>query len=197
MTSRSAFGIPAFRRLWAAGLISDTGDWLLFIALPLVVFRISGSALGASIAFLLELLPAVVLAPLAARLVDRFDRRLLMAIVNVGQALALLPLLFVHSSADLPLAYAVIVVHASLSTLFEPAKNSLLPELVEPDRLVSANALIGLNQNLGRFVGAPLGGILLAAGDRALPRSAGSTAPTSPVACWPLWSPRAYVRCSP
>lgn len=165
MSGRTAFGIPAFRRLWGAGLISDVGDWLLFIALPLVVFQISGSALGASIAFLLELVPAIVLSPVAAMLAGRFDRRWLMAIVNVGQALALLPLLFVHSAAELPLAYAVILVHASLSTLFEPAKNSLLPDLVDLDRLVSANALIGLNQNLGRLIGAPLGGILLAMGD--------------------------------
>ena len=168
MSSRTAFGIPAFRRLWGAGLISDMGDWLLFIALPLVVFQISGSALGASIAFLLELVPAIVLSPLAAMLAGRFDRRWLMAFVNVGQALALLPLLFVHSAAELPLAYAVILVHASLSTLFEPAKNSLLPDLVDVDRLVSANALIGLNQNLGRLIGAPLGGILLAMGDLGL-----------------------------
>ena len=104
MSSRTAFGIPAFRRLWGAGLISDMGDWLLFIALPLVVFQISGSALGASIAFLLELVPAIVLSPLAAMLAGRFDRRWLMAFVNVGQALALLPLLFVHSAAELPLA---------------------------------------------------------------------------------------------
>ncbi|KRA24465.1 hypothetical protein ASD65_08550 [Microbacterium sp. Root61] len=168
MSSRSAFAFPAFRRLWAAGFISDTGDWMLFIALPLVVYQLSGSALGASIAFLLELLPAVLLAPLAARLAGRFDRRWLMAIVNVGQALALLPLLFVHQQSDLPLAYAVIFVHASLSTLFEPAKNSLLPDLVDRDRLVSANALIGLNQNLGRLIGGPLGGILLAVGDLGL-----------------------------
>ncbi len=166
--SRSALGIPAFRRLWAAGLISDTGDWLLFIALPLVVLRISGSALGTSIAFLLELIPPVVLAPLAARLADRVDRRKLMVIVGAGQALALLPLLFVHGAGDLPLAYTMIAVHAALSTFFEPAKNSLLPDLVDADRLVSANALIGLNQNLGRFIGAPLGGVLLAAGDLGL-----------------------------
>ena len=168
MTSRSAFAIPAFRRLWTAGLISDTGDWLLFIALPLVVFQLTGSALGTSIAFLLELIPAVALAPLAARLVGRFDRRWIMVAVNVGQALALLPLLWVDELGDLPLAYAVIFVHASLSTLFEPAKNTLLPELVDTDRLVSANALIGLNQNLGRLVGGPLGGVLLAVGDLGL-----------------------------
>lgn len=168
MTSRTAFAIPAFRRLWTAGLISDTGDWLLFIALPLVVFQLTGSALGTSVAFLLELVPAVVLAPLAARLVARFDRRWIMVAVNVGQGLALLPLLWVDEAADLPLAYAVILVHASLSTLFEPAKNTLLPDLVDTGRLVSANALIGLNQNLGRLVGGPLGGVLLAVGDLGL-----------------------------
>ena len=168
MTSRSAFAIPSFRRLWAAGLISDTGDWLLFIALPLVVFQLTGSALGASIAFLLELIPAVVLAPLAARLIGRFDRRWIMVAVNIGQALALVPLLWVDEVGDLPLAYAVIFVHASLSTLFEPAKNTLLPELVDTSRLVSANALIGLNQNLGRLIGGPLGGVLLAVGDLGL-----------------------------
>lgn len=168
MTSRTAFAIPAFRRLWGAGLISDMGDWLLFIALPLIVFQLTGSALGTAIAFLLELVPAVLLAPLAARLVGRCDRRWLMVAVNVGQALALLPLLWVHDAADLPIAYAVIVVHASLSTLFEPAKNTLLPDLVDVERLVSANALIGLNQNLGRLIGGPLGGLLLALGDLGL-----------------------------
>lgn len=164
----SAFSVPAFRRLWTAGLISDAGDWLLFIALPLVVYRLTGSALSTSIAFVLELIPAIVLAPLAARLVNRLDRRRLMIGASGLQAVAVLPLLFVHTEADLPLVYAVICIQAALGTVFEPAKNSLLPNLVGPDRLVSANALVGLNQNLGRLVGGPLGGVLLAVGDLGL-----------------------------
>jgi MFS family permease len=164
----SAFAVPAFRRIWAAGFISDAGDWLLFIALPLVVYRLTGSALGTSLAFLLELLPAVVLAPLAARLINRFDRRRLMVGVNILQAVVLLPLLFVHTSADLPVIYGVICAQAALGTVFEPAKNALMPGLVGPERLVSANALVGLNENLGRLVGGPLGGVLLAVGDLGL-----------------------------
>ena len=159
--------------------ISDMGDWLLFIALPLVVFQLTGSALGTSIAFLLELVPAVLLAPLAARLIGRFDRRWLMVAVNVGQAVALLPLLWVDEVADLPIAYAVIFAHASLSTLFEPAKNTLLPELVHTERLVSANALIGLNQNLGRLIGGPLGGIPLVARRSRPDRRRSMRSPTS------------------
>lgn len=37
---------PAFRSLWLAGLVSDAGDWLLLIALPIVVYERTGSAFG-------------------------------------------------------------------------------------------------------------------------------------------------------
>ena len=164
----SAFASAPFRRLWTAGLISDAGDWLLFIALPLVVLRLSGSALATSLAFMLELVPAVVLAPFVARIVDRIDRKVLMCVVNLGQALSLIPLMFVRTESDLPLVYLVIALQGVFSAAFEPAKNALLPELVGSDRIVSANSLVGLNQNLGRLIGGPLGGVLLAVGDLSL-----------------------------
>jgi hypothetical protein len=47
--------------------------------------------------------------------------------------------------------------------MFTPAKNAMLPTLVPTEQLVSANSLVGLNQNLGRLVGGPVGGLLLAA----------------------------------
>jgi MFS family permease len=156
---------PAFRSLWLAGLVSEAGDWLLFIALPIVVYRQTGSALGTSFAFLALLAPAIVLAPLAGRLADRHDRRRVMLIVCGLQALSLLPLLFVGDHSGLPIVYAVIVVQSALSTLFDPAKNALLPTLVGRDQLVSANSLVALNEGVARLVGGPLGGLLLAAGD--------------------------------
>ncbi len=152
----------SFRSLWLAGLISDAGDWLLLIALPIVVFQVTGSALGTSVAFLVELAPGIVLAPLAGRLVDRVDRRRLLLAVTGLQTVSLLPLLTVNGRGGLPVVYAVILVQAALATLFDPAKNALLPSLVPPQDLVSANSLVGLSQNLGRLVGGPLGGLLLA-----------------------------------
>jgi predicted MFS family arabinose efflux permease len=113
---RGPLSVPAFRTLWAAGLISDTGDWLLLMAL---------SAL---------------------------------------QALMVLPLLLVHDGHGLAIVYAVIVAQASLAALFDPAKNALLPSLVDSGQLVSANSLVGLGTAVGRLAGGPLGGLLLAAG---------------------------------
>jgi MFS family permease len=154
--------VKDFRRLWLAGLVSDTGDWLLLVSLPILVFQLTGSTLGTAYAFLIELAPFVLLSPLAGMLADRLDRRWMLIAVSLAQGAALVPLLF---WPRLPVIYAVIAVEAALASLFDPAKNALLPTLVGPDELMSANSLVGLNQNLGRLIGGPLGGLLLAAGD--------------------------------
>jgi MFS family permease len=160
----TALRVPDFRRLWLAGLISDTGDWLLMISLPILVYQYTGSTFGTAAAFLIELAPPVLLAPLSGRLADRLDRRRTLLVVSLAQAAALTPLLLVHDRGGLAILYAVIAVQASLAALFQPTKSALLPTLVAPDRLVSANSLVGLNQNIGRLVGGPFGGLLLAAG---------------------------------
>lgn len=155
---------PAFRRLWLAGLISDTGDWLLLVSLPIVVYRDTGSSAGTAAAFLLQLAPPVLLAAPAGRLADRHDRPRTLLIVAVAQAAVLLPLLSAHGRGGLAIVYVVLVAQAALAALFDPAKNALLPALVGRGELVSANALVGLNANAGRLVGGSLGGALLAAG---------------------------------
>jgi MFS family permease len=160
-----ALSHPSFRSLWLAGLISDAGDWMLFVALPILVYTETGSALGTSLAFLIELAPRIVLAPWAGTIADRCDRRRLLLGLSLLQAVALLPLVFVGRHGPLSLLYGVILVEASLSALFDPAKNALLPSLLAPTELVSANALIAFNESAGRLVGGPLGGLLLAAGE--------------------------------
>jgi MFS family permease len=160
----TALRTPDFRRLWLAGLISETGDWLLMVSLPIVVYQYTGSTLGTAAAFLIELAPQVLLAPLTGRLADRVDRRRALLLVSLAQAAALTPLLLVHGRDDLPILFAVIAAQSSLAALFQPTKSALLPTLVARDQLVSANSLVGLNQNVGRLAGGPLGGVLLAAG---------------------------------
>jgi MFS family permease len=154
----------AFRSVWLAGLVSDTGDWLLLIALPVVVYDLTGSALGTSLAFIVELAPGIVLAPLAGWCADRFDRRRVLVTVSLAQAAALLPLFAIQTRADLPILYAVILSESALLTVFDPTKNAFLPTLVSGNDLVAANSLVGLGQNLARLVGGPVGGVLLAAG---------------------------------
>ncbi|WP_367127146.1 MFS transporter [Saccharothrix sp. HUAS TT1] len=150
-------GAPAFRRLWVAGFVSEVGDWVLLVALPVYVYQRTGSAAATATTFVVALLPSLALAPLAGVLADRWDRRKLMLLVSLAQAVALLPLL----TGDLVLVNVVTAVQAGLAALFEPAKNALLPTLVPREQVPAANGLVGLNANLARLVGASLGGLLL------------------------------------
>ncbi|MHC5795541.1 MFS transporter [Lacisediminihabitans sp. FW035] len=150
-----------FALVWSSSLVSDTGDWLLMIALPLYVFAATGSALGASTVFIAELLPVLVFGPILGVLVDRFDHRRTMIALNLAQGLALLPLLLA-SPDRLWIVYLVAAVQAGLAAGLQPARQALLPRLVPAMQLGPANSLIAVSDNLARLVGSPLGGIVFA-----------------------------------
>ena len=150
-----------FGLLWAGGLISETGDWFLLVGLPVWVLQLTGSSLVTASVFLVGLLPGLVVGPLAGVLVDRWDRRRTLVAVSLAQAAFLLPLLAVDGRDRLWIVYLVMAVEAALAQLNDPARNALVPAMVARDELVGANALIGLNGNLARLAGSPLGGVLV------------------------------------
>jgi hypothetical protein len=76
-------------------------------------------------AFLLELAPGILLAPLAARLADRRDLLRTLVAVALLQALRLVPLLLAHEAPRPAVLYMVILLQASLMAMFDPAKNAL------------------------------------------------------------------------
>jgi MFS family permease len=148
-----------FGLLWVGGLISETGDWLLLVGLPVWVLQVTGSSLVTATVFIVGLLPSLVAGPLAGVLVDRWDRRRTLVAVSLAQAALLLPLLAVHGRDRLWVVYLVMAAESVLAQVVEPARNALLPTLVDPGELVGANGLVALNGNLARLVGSPLGGV--------------------------------------
>lgn len=151
-----------FGLLWTAGLISIAGDFMLLIALPLHVYALTGSALAGGGVYASLLVPRVLLGSIAGVLVDRWDRKRTMVVVDVARAVILLPLMAVGSEDRLWLAYVVPGIAATAGLLFGPAENALLPRLVGEERLTVANALNALNNNVGRLVGPVLGASLYA-----------------------------------
>lgn len=149
-----------FGLLWTAGLISMTGNWLLGVALPIYVYQLSDSAGATAAAVAARVGMSLIAAPLAGVFVDRWDRKRVMVIANLAQAITLLPLLAVGSASELWIAYLVIAAQSVFAVFVAPAEHALLPRLLPQADLAAANGLNALNNNLARLLGPALGGIV-------------------------------------
>ncbi|MEU4441721.1 MFS transporter [Actinosynnema sp. NPDC050801] len=189
MASTTPLG-TAFWRLWASSGVSNLADGTFKVALPLVAIQTTREpTLIAGLAFALTL-PWLVFALPAGALVDRLDRRRTMLRANATRAflLAVLAAAVAFGWTDIWLLYAIAFAAGVAETLYDTSAHSLLPQLVDRDRLPRANArLFAVELTANEFVGPPLAGLLVAAGALA--------AFTAPAALWlvalaALWSVR-------
>jgi MFS family permease len=150
---------PRFRALWAAVALSYIGSGAANTALTLYVQQTRGTGTAVA-AFLIASQAPRLLGPLAGGIADRVDLRTLMVGCDLGQA-ALFALV-----ATLP-SFGVIIALTALATVlqtsYSPARTAMVPNLVEPDELIPANALLGSATNLYVAVGPLVGGLLFAA----------------------------------
>src|SRR4051794_16146258 len=138
---------------------------MLMAVLPYVVYVRTGSTIATAGMTVAELLPGILLGSVAGVLVDRWDRRRILVVVNMLQAGTVLGLaVLVMDEGLLGVVYVVAAVQSALSAFSLPAESSLLPTLVPDDELVSANAMNALNNRVGRLAGLPLGPVLYATG---------------------------------
>lgn len=150
-----------FALLWWGGLVSMTGDYMLFVALPIYIYQATGSTLATSLMFIAGAIPRVLLGSLAGVFVDRWPRKRTMVVCNLLLALGVTPLLIVALGGPTWLVYVVAIFQSSVNQFFGPAENALLPTLVKRGQLTSANALNALNNNLARLIGPAVGGIVV------------------------------------
>jgi MFS family permease len=150
----------AFSLLWIAGLVSMTGDWLLMVALPIYVFKLTGSPATTSAVVAASVAAALLFGVVAGVYTDRWDRRRTLVVANLLQVLAIAPLLLVDSASRVWIVLIVAFAESGLSQFVSPAEHALLPRLVAEDQLGVANSLNTLNSNIARLGGPALGAIV-------------------------------------
>lgn len=160
----SLFRNRAYLVFWLGQAVSSMGDMIIFVALPVWVFQLTGSKAALGLSFTAGVLPRLLLAPVAGVLVDRWDRRRTMLISDVLRSAGLVGLFFVGGPGDVWLIYAVNFLNACVSRFYFPAKNALIPHLVGPDRLVQANSLSSVSDSAAQMVGPLMGAALIATG---------------------------------
>ncbi len=146
------FAAPGFLRLWAAQVVSSFGDWIGLLATIEVARRIGGDQPGSAIALVVtaRVLPGFFLASAGGIIVDRFNRKRLLVICDIVRASVLLTIPFIDRVWLLVLASLALELATSL---WSPAKEAIVPNIVPAQHLTAANSL-GLVAAYGTF---PLG----------------------------------------
>lgn len=152
---------PEFRALWAAELLSVAGDQLARVALAVLVFDRTGSAAWAAVIYALTFLPALVGGVLLSGLADRYRRREVMIVCDLGRAV----LVAVMAVPQLPLGVlgAVLVVVVLLGAPHTAAQGAQLPALLPGELYERGLAVRQISGQSAQLVGFAAGGLLVAA----------------------------------
>ena len=151
-----------FALAWFGGLVSMLGSWALWIALPIHVYQLTGSALATSGVIAAVVAPGVLIGSVAGVFVDRWNRKTTLVAGNLLLAVATLPLIAARDESWLWIVYPTAFLLSTLEQFTDPAENAFLPRLVRAEDLVAANSLNALNNSLARLGGPALGGALYA-----------------------------------
>jgi len=150
-----------FISLWIAGAFLQFAWWMLHTSMLVLVFERTGSPFATSLIPVFSSIPLVLFGPLAGSIVDRHDRRLVM--IGGVALLAALMVVTIPGARSGPVfwLYLFIFLQSGIMTVLTPAENALLPLLVPPNHLKTANALNVLNDGIGRVTGPGIGALVL------------------------------------
>jgi MFS family permease len=159
-----AFRHRDFRLFFVGALASNTGNWLQNLAVPYVLFELTGKGLWVGLAGFAQFIPAFFLGPLGGSLADRFDRRRLLLVTQFLMAVAAFTLWgsWAMEWRDPLLILVLTALTGIFSGLMIPSWQAFVPSLVPKADLPSAITLNSTQFNASRAIGPALAGLLLA-----------------------------------
>jgi MFS family permease len=152
-----------FWKYFIGQTLSNLGTSFTSFALPLVVFKLTGSALNLAFTSAAVFLPYLLFGLLIGAWVDRVDRKRLMIVVDTANALfiASIPVLSMSGLLSVWYIYAVAFIQSTLAIFFQAAEFAAIPSLVSTDDLVKANGRIQASFAAMGFVGPLLAGFFV------------------------------------
>jgi MFS family permease len=153
-----------FTLLWTGQFVETIGNALTSIAASIYVYRLTGSALSVGLMLIATAAPSLLVGLFAGVFVDRYDRRRIMIAADVLRAILILlvPLLVPLNVVWL---YIIVLLISAVSRFFDPAYESILPEVASDEELSAANSLLAISSFGSTAVGFAAAGWIASAAD--------------------------------
>jgi MFS family permease len=153
-----------FRLLFLAGTVFYLGAMVAYVAVPFQLYALTGSNFAVGALGLVELAPLVLFGLYGGALADHVDRRRMLVVTGLVQAV-LIAVLMVNAFTAAPRLWLIYVVGGALAaaeSLQRPSKEALEPRTVAHDQITAASALSSLGTQAGVLAGPAIGGVLVA-----------------------------------
>jgi MFS family permease len=159
VTFREVFGVAEFRALWLAQVLSVTGDQLARVALTVLVYDRTRSALLAAVTFAASVVPTFIGSMALSGLADRLPRRRVM----IGADLVSAVLVTAMALPGVPLAVLIMLLFAvtMAGALFLAARAATYPEILDGDRYVLGAAVTMTTILFAQVAGFAAGGVVV------------------------------------
>jgi MFS family permease len=159
-TYREVFAIREFRGLWFAQVLSYAGDQFAQVAIAVLVYHRTGSALLTALAYALTYLPPIAGGPLLAGLADLFPRRRVMIVCDLARA-GLVALMAIPAMPFAGLC-GLLFLTVLLGAPFTSARSALLPDVLPGDKFVVGSAIGNISFQASQILGFVAGAAVVA-----------------------------------
>jgi MFS family permease len=153
-----------FRLLWSGMCVSLLGDGVFLVAMAWQVYALSNAPTALALVGIAMTIPTIVFLLLGGVASDRIDRRRVMLAADLvrGLAIGLLAVLSLTGALALWHIAAIVAFYGAGTAFFNPAFDSLVPEVLPAEQLAEANALDQLVRPIAlRLAGPAIGGVLI------------------------------------
>jgi MFS family permease len=164
-TSSSPFAVfrnRSFSLLWTGQLISTVGSALTSLAASIYIYRLTGSALSVGLMLMATAAPSLFVGLFAGVFVDRYDRKKIMITADILRAVLIL-LIPVLAPFNVIWLYVIVMLTSAIGQFFDPAHESILPEVASDEDLSAANSLIAISSFGSTAIGFAAAGLIASA----------------------------------
>jgi DHA3 family macrolide efflux protein-like MFS transporter len=151
-----------FSKMWTGQLISTMGSALTSLAASIYVFRLTNSAMSVGLMLMATAAPSLLVGLFAGVLVDRYDRKRIMIAADLLRAILVFLIPFLVPLSVIWL-YVIVMLTSAIGQFFDPAHESVLPEVATEEELASANSLMAISSFGSTAIGFAASGLIASA----------------------------------
>lgn len=140
--------------------ISTFGNWFASMAVPFIIYDLTGSAMAVSVSFLLETLPVILLSPLISRQIDNCSRKILLQLCEAMSGLSILCCVLT-SCDNIYVLYFMCMVLSVASFTYNTTVNAYVPDICGDLELKTANTIDSFASNVSMVIAPVLAGMCI------------------------------------